>query len=216
MSTDIKQKKFSPHRLNLEGVRFGHVVAKEYLGNSRWVCICDCGNSVIGTVARLKDGRRRSCGKCSFRYVNHGTHKGYKIRLWQIWDDMKTRCNNPNSHNYKHYGGRGIKICSEWLNFSAFREWSLSHGYADNLTIDRIDNEKGYSPDNCRWVTFKEQANNKRTNHFITYNGETKTIGQWSEATGLTWACIKRRIDAGWNIEKALNTPSKGKPRKAV
>lgn len=216
MQTAIEQKRVSPNRLMLEGKRFGHVIAKEYLGHSRWLCVCDCGNTVIGTVGKLKDGRRRSCGKCKFRY-DHKIHGGYKTRLWRIWDGMKARCNNSNAPNFKNYGGRGIKVCKEWLtSFDSFREWAFSNGYANNLTIDRINNDQGYNPTNCRWVSLKAQANNKRTNHLLTYNGESKTISQWSESTGLSWNCIKKRIDAGWSVERTLTTPVRENHRRAV
>lgn len=209
MNTDIKKQKSSCHRLMLEGMRFGHVVAQEYLGNSKWLCLCDCGNTAIGTVKHLLDGGRRSCGKCKYRYANYGTHKESKTRLWRIWDDMKTRCNNPNARNYKNYGQRGIKICPEWSDFSEFRSWAYNNGYSDGLSIDRIDVDKDYCPGNCRWATMKEQGNNKRNNNYLTFNGETKTIMQWSEEKHMLWATLKGRLKAGWSIEAALNTPVK-------
>lgn len=116
-------------------------------------------------------------------------------RLKSIYKNMKSRCYNPNVPCYKHYGGRGITICDEWLNsFDSFEQWALSNGYADSLTIDRIDNDKDYSPSNCRWVSQKEQCNNKRTNYYITYMGCTKTLMEWCDELNLSYGKISSRI----------------------
>ena len=139
-------------------------------------------------------------------------------RLSNILDNMKKRCYNANNPQFKHYGGRGITICSEWLNrerakghknasmgFLAFQEWALANGYADNLTIDRIDNNKGYCPANCRWVSMKVQSNNKRSNHYITCQGQTKTLTEWCEMLGLSYSKVKQRMNKlKWSPEEAL------------
>jgi hypothetical protein len=128
---------------------------------------------------------------------------------------MRNRCSNKNNDAYKHYGGRGIKVCPEWNTYLAFKEWAVSHGYADNLTIDRKDNDKGYSPDNCRWATMKEQALNRRSTHLITYKDETHSISEWSEILNFPVWTILNRIRYGWAIEKILTTPiKKTKPYK--
>lgn len=129
-------------------------------------------------------------------------------RLKRIWDSMKQRCENSADIHYKNYGGRGIAICDSWRVFSGFKEWALLNGYDKHLTLDRINNDGNYEPSNCRWTTQKEQCNNKRTNHMISYNGETKTIAQWAEATGITASTIEHRLNRGnWDIERALTTP---------
>jgi hypothetical protein len=123
---------------------------------------------------------------------------------------MKARCYNPNYFEKRYYGERGIEICEEWLNsFDAFRKWSLENGYADNLTIDRIDVNKGYSPDNCRWITQKEQNRNKRNNIYIEHDGEIKTLVDWCAELNLKYGTIEMRIKRGWDKGKALVTPVK-------
>ena len=122
---------------------------------------------------------------------------------------MKYRCAQPKYDKYQYYGERGIEVCPEWADsFDAFEGWALEHGYKEGLTLDRIDNNGNYCPDNCRWVTMKEQANNRSSNHFITYNGETKTIQQWVEETGVTYSAIKQRLKSGWDVERVLTEPN--------
>ena len=129
---------------------------------------------------------------------------------------MKNRCNNPNEPRYSDYGGRGITVCQEWLDdFMNFYNWAMENGYSDELSIDRINNDKGYSPDNCRWSTKKEQANNTRTSHNITYKGQTKTLTEWSEILGLSFHLLSNRINKyGWSIERAFETPKSNRGRK--
>lgn len=125
---------------------------------------------------------------------------------------MKTRCYNTNSPTYKNYGGRGIKVCDEWVNnFEAFYKWSMENGYKDGLQIDRIDNDGDYGPSNCRWVTSKENYNNRRTSRFVTINGETKTIAQWCEIYNIKDNVVRARISRGWDEVKAITTPVKGR-----
>ncbi len=151
--------------LDLKNKKFGKWCVIEYVGNSMWKCQCECGTVANVESYSLRSGNSHSCG-CYQKEVASRTHKkhGYtRTRLYRIYYKMKERCYKPNNDNYKYYGGLGIVICDEWLNsFSAFANWSMSHGYADNLTIDRIDNTKGYCPDNCRWITIQEQQKNKR------------------------------------------------------
>lgn len=136
-------------------------------------------------------------------------HGQANTRLYRIWDAMKTRCTNPNSRNYANYGARGISICPEWMkDFKAFYDWAIENGYADDLSIDRIDNNGNYEPSNCRWASKKEQSNNSRRNVFLTYKGKTQTLAQWCDELGFDnhWTICKR-IKSGWSIEKALSTP---------
>ncbi len=154
------------------GQRFGRltVIAEGERPNGKgvkhWICQCDCGNitrPVSGSSLRL--GRTKSCG-CIHREGlarRNTTHGKYHTRLHGIWNGMKQRCNNPNNHKYKDYGGRGISVCVEWEDdFGAFYEWSMSNGYAEGLSVDRIDNDGNYCPGNCRWATATEQRHNRR------------------------------------------------------
>ncbi len=121
---------------------------------------------------------------------------------------MKTRCYNKNFLRYVDYGRRGISICDEWKNnFKAFYDWAISNGYSNELTIDRIDNDGNYEPNNCRWATVSEQNRNSRHNNCLTYNGETHCLKEWSEITGLNYGCLKNRMKYGWNVEDILTKP---------
>lgn len=133
-------------------------------------------------------------------------------RLFSIWSNMKTRCYNSNSLQFKSYGARGIKICTEWLNdFKKFYDWAMSNGYDDNLTLDRIDVNGHYEPSNCRWTTSKVQANNRRTNKLLEYNGEIKTLMEWCEDHEINYKTVRDRLKRGWDIEKALECPVENK-----
>ena len=137
-------------------------------------------------------------------------HGQRHTKLYEVWLTMKQRCSNPKTESYRLYGGEGKSVCDEWLNdFQAFYTWSMAHGYSEGLSIERIDGNKGYSPDNCRWATQIEQANNTRRNHFITYADETHTIAEWARIRNLTYPALMHRIKRGWNVEKALCTPLK-------
>lgn len=138
---------------------------------------------------------------------NNPSHK----RMYLIWFDMKRRCYQPQNKRYKRYGGRGIKVCDEWLeNFQNFFDWSMENGYSDNLTIDRIDGDLDYSPNNCRWADVYEQANNRSNNHYITYNGVTKTLKQWSDYLGISYYVLRGRFHRGWSVERAFFAPVRG------
>ena len=133
-----------------------------------------------------------------------------RTRLGYIYKGMKSRCFWEKDKDYKNYGARGITVCDEWYSprkhrgWIAFKKWAYSHGYKEGLTIDRIDNSKGYSPDNCRWVSMKVQNNNRRNNRLITYKNETKTLSQWSEILGVHKNTIRNRLNRGWEVEKAF------------
>lgn len=142
------------------------------------------------------------------KYRNATTLCEENRRLFGILKNMKKRCYSPDCDRYKDYGGRGITICQEWLDdFDNFADWAKANGYALGLTIDRIDNNGNYEPDNCRWITKKEQNRNKRTNLLVTYRGETKPLIEWCEQLGLRYDPINNRIKKGWSVEDAFNTP---------
>lgn len=132
-------------------------------------------------------------------------------KLYVCWCHIKARCNNPNSKDYKYYGGKGIKMCEEWSqDYLSFKQWALDSGYQEGLEIDRIKNDKDYCPENCRWRTRKEQMNNTTHNHLLTYNGETKTMAQWADEFDMPYGMLKQRINkCQWSVEKALTTPTR-------
>lgn len=127
-------------------------------------------------------------------------------RLYRIWLAMKNRCNNPNEPRYKDYGARGITVCEEWQkSFESFYNWAINNGYEDNLTIDRIDNDKGYCSENCRWATIMEQASNTRHCHYIEYNGEKHSISEWSRILDISRHNLNNRINRyGYSVERAF------------
>lgn len=205
--------------IDLTGQRFGRLTviekapAKQGCENAVWLCKCDCGNSSVVQSQSLRSGRTRSCGcyqkeKITKMLLVHGQAKGNQTRLYKIYHGIKNRCLKEKDPSYKRYGHKGITICEEWRNsFEAFYEWAMSHGYSDDLTIDRIDSNGNYCPENCRWVTYKVQNNNTSRNHLITYNGKTQTLAQWAEEMGIKYDTLSARINRShWNIERALTT----------
>lgn len=200
--------------LDLKGQKFGRLTVLERAENtkankSKWLCKCDCGNlrKVVGS--NLKNGMTKSCG-CLERELNiqRSTRHGLEsTRICHVWRNIKARCQNPKNTSYKNYGGRGITICEEWLGENGlknFAQWAYENGYDENAekgkcTIDRIDNNKGYYPENCRWVDLHVQANNKRNNVLITYNGRTQTLEQWCKELNLSRSMVKHRYERGWS-----------------
>lgn len=147
-----------------------------------------------------------------FPNKSHPVHGMYRTRIYRIWKGIKRRCLNPNNEYYKDYGGRGISVCKEWEDFKNFYNWAMNSGYSDTLTIDRINNDGNYDPDNCRWVTQKVQNNNTRKNHYLTYKGKTKSMAEWSEITGIPYSTLKGRINSlHWSVEKTIETPTREK-----
>lgn len=205
------------------GNQFGrlHVLSQctDYVAPSggvhkRYLCRCDCGNTTEVLKEHLLSGRKKSCG-CLRRENGRPTHREIHTRLYKIWGNMCNRCTNSNNPAWGNYGGRGIYVCDQWKSYENFRDWANANGYGDKLTIDRIDNNAGYSPDNCRWVSDCVQANNKRNNHLIEYNGETKTIAEWAAVLHVPYKTLHRRIvSLHWGIERAFTQPVRTQPAK--
>ena len=210
-------------QLNLTGERFGKLVAIKTIGKNKnggylWQCKCDCGNEIIANVGNLKNGHTKSCGclradRCKMKFTKHGLEH---TRLYGIWSDMRLRCYDEKNISYNRYGGRGITICDEWKNdIKAFYDWAMANGYKDSLTIDRIDNDGNYCPENCRWVTVKEQASNRRSNILVTHNGKTQTMKEWAHEVGIPYKAVWARMQKlGWSAERALTEPVKKGKRK--
>lgn len=159
----------------------------------------------------MKDELKPKDCKGRFR-VRHGM---YGTRLYHIWNGLSGRCLNPNNKDYSNYGGRGITVCDEWRMPENFFEWALLNGYSANMTLDRIDTNKGYSPENCRWITGAEQQRNKRNNRMIEYHGETHCIAEWSEITGIAKQTIESRVRRGWMPKETLTIPPSHRNRRA-
>lgn len=211
--------------IDLSGMEFGNLIVLHRAPNHKtpcgqsvtmWVCKCKCGKEVIVTSQNLRQGHTRSCG-CLFPQHNlkHGDCISNNApRLYRIWAGMKERCLNDRNPRYKYYGGRGIRVCDEWLSFEAFKQWALHSGYRDDLTIDRADNNDDYKPDNCRWISQKEQSNNTRRNVLIEFNQSTHTISEWADILNIPYKTLWYRISSGWDIEKALTTPPRSMAKK--
>jgi len=203
-----------PARLQLQGQRFGRLVAIRDIGHGTsgcrlWLCRCDCGEEAQVVTSSLRRGLTKSCG-CLARELSavrlsgvsttHGMCDGPE---YQSWKRMKARCLNPNDCGYDYYGGRGIAVCSEWLDsFGSFFEDMGAR--PPKTSLDRIDNNGPYSPDNCRWATRAEQQRNTRQNHNLTHEGRTMCLAAWAEETGLNYVTLAARIYRGWSVERAL------------
>ncbi len=185
-------------------------------GAVKWLCKCDCGNEKVVSSRLLRSGQTKSCG-CLNTELRMQRGRDGKIhgktgtKLYNVWAGIKRRCYNQNQQKYKLYGARGIIMCDEWKNdYAAFERWAVNNGYKEDcdLSIDRIDNDGNYEPDNCRIVNRYIQANNTRLNNLLTYKGVTKTMAQWGRELGFPSYLLGLRITRyGWSIEKAFETP---------
>ena len=206
------------HLIDLTGKRFGRLTVIERAEDRvrpgykapMWKCKCDCGKVIITYGALLRKGLTRSCG-CYAKERLPIANKKYEDEdryLVERWRRIKGRCSKYDPVHRKNYYCRGIKVCKEWENdFYAFKEWAIHNGYSPELTIDRIDNDKGYSPDNCRWIPEKEQHRNVRSNHIVEYNGEKMPLVVAAEIAGVRYDLAYDRIRHGWDINDALTRP---------
>lgn len=209
--------------LDLTNKRFGRLTAIKFAYSKKdsngvpvryWVCKCDCGNTLITRVASLRSGSTKSCGclhtdKLIERNYKHGLSDS---TLYNSWSNMKERCLNPNHPKYMYYGGRGITVCEDWLDFEIFKKWALSNGFKDEkkrvrnrLSLDRINVNGNYEPSNCRWATDSQQANNKRITKRYFFQGKSLTIREWANETGISYHTLYSRLnECGWSVENAL------------
>lgn len=204
--------------VDMTGKRFGRLVVLERAGSTKsksaaWRCKCDCGSEVIVSGIYLRRGETRSCG-CLHREAARSamlTHGASKSRLYKVWAGMKNRCYNEKASNYRYYGAKGITVCDEWKDdFEAFRRWSLENGYdegakAQECTIDREDNSKSYSPENCKWVNHTTQCNNQTSNRLFEHNGTTMTMAEWAREVGMKYTTLRARIRRGMPFEQAIS-----------
>lgn len=197
--------------VDLTGMRFGRltVISKTRSNSGRvaWMCKCDCGNETAPMTTELLKGRTQSCGCLHSENIGNASrkHGQYKTRLYRIWGNMIQRCSNPKNDNYHLYGAKGVSVCDEWKDFAVFSKWAMENGYSDSLSIDRIETDKGYFPENCRWATPQEQTDNRECTRYVSFNGKTQTLKRWAEETGIAYKNLLWRIDHGWPIEKALS-----------
>lgn len=198
------------------GKKYGRLtIIKEWRDISRKTIycetICECGNKHISQKGHLKSGGVRSCGclvvDTNRKLLNRLTHNMSYTNQYNVWKHLKQRCNDKNCKTYKNYGGRGISYDVKWETFEGFWE-DMKEGYRKDLTIERINNNDSYYKENCCWTSNKEQQSNKSNNHFITINGETKTVSQWEEKMGFNRNMIYSRLKRGWDEEKAVLVPS--------
>lgn len=206
-------------RSDLKGLRFGRLIALESFSEfdssgkryrTKWRCRCDCGTIVNVATDKLSSGHTKSCGclRSDVSRQTATTHGKTNHKLYTTWESMKSRCYKPLNDNYKYYGGRGIEVCLEWReDFSKFYEWAMSNGWDSELTLDRIDVNGDYCPENCRWVTWDVQRNNRRDIMQITAFGDTLTSSQWQLCTGVPSRTIIWRIRNGWTPEDAVSIP---------
>lgn len=197
--------------IDLTGQRYGRLTVLAEAGKKGvkrcWLCKCDCGSTTVVMTTSLRSGNTQSCGCYKAEHPGRLKHGGCGTKLYRIYKNIKLRCYNERFPDYKHYGGRGIAICDEWLHsFESFRDWAIANGYHEtnnrsDCTIDRIDVNGDYCPENCRWVTQKTQVRNTRRTRKATCNGVTKPIGEWAEEWNLPYNTVYDRAKKnGWTL----------------
>ena len=203
---------------DLTGQKFGMLTVKYYYGKdsrykSYWICDCDCGKENIKVRSDcLTTGNTTSCGCYNITSkIKRVEDCVTKEKLYHVYYGMKSRCYNSNSAKYQYYGGKGIKVCDEWLeSYVNFKLWSIENGYEEGLTLDRLDGDDDYKPSNCRWVSMTVQNRNKDSNNYYTYDGKTLLLSDWSKLTGIKEPTLYSRLNSlNWDFEKAITTPVK-------
>lgn len=202
--------------IDMAGMKYGRltilkrVPTPKHLRVTHWECECECGKRIITTRPNLITGHTKSCGCYALELITGNkyreTHNESRTRLYYIWQSMKQRCYDETLEKYNDYGGRGIKICNEWIEYANFAKWAKNNGYKNNLTIDRIDVNGDYEPSNCRWASMKVQNRNKTTTRYLELDGIKKSMAEWSELLDIPTSTIVNRLNRGCTDEEALNT----------
>ena len=199
--------------VDLVGMKYHRLTVASRAPNKRtaaaWNCVCECGGEVVVTGTDLRNGHAKSCGcfKREAAIASRRTHGASGTPTYAAWKSMKKRCSNQANADFKHYGGRSITVCERWLNsFENFLE-DMGERPKAGFSIDRLDNNGDYTPENCTWRTQTEQCNNKRNNVLLTHNGKTQTMTQWAREVGSTRQKFSKRKKAGWSDERIITTP---------
>lgn len=212
--------------VDITGNRYGRLTVIEFVDiehrMARWRCKCDCGNEVVTYGNHLRMGQTRSCGCLAAEYrkdkpeavrlakIANTKHGGTHDRLFKIWTSMRSRCRDKNHPAYKWYGGKGVTVCDEWQDYQTFKKWAYENGYDEkarmhDCSIDRIDPNGNYCPENCRWADIQTQAENKTAIRLYEFNGERHTVSEWARRYGIKKSTLSwRLVKLGWPIEKAL------------
>lgn len=209
--------------IDMTGMEFGRLTILQRVPTPKhsrvthWECMCECGKVMVTTRPNLINGHTVSCGCYALevrRGNKHGvTHNESRTRLYHIWQSMKQRCYDENVEGYKWYGAVGVEVCEEWMEYINFSKWAKSNGYNKKLTIDRIDVNGDYEPNNCKWSTTKEQNRNKTTTRYIEFEGHKRSLGEWSELLKIPMSTIVNRLNRGCSPKEALNTDYSYKKR---
>lgn len=204
----------NPRFIDLTKQQFERLTVLYFVGQdkwwtSRWLCRCNCGNHVVVVGQCLRRGDSKSCGclkgeRGRAALVTHGLGKPSEYAIWQ---SAKARCFDASSHNYPRYGGRGITMCDRWRNSFANFLSDMGPRPSKHHSIERLDNNQGYTPDNCCWATTSQQARNRRSNRMLTYQGVTQPAVVWAEQNGIPHKTLLNRIYRGWTVEKAIEVP---------
>lgn len=196
--------------IDLTGKKFEKLFVLERFGNKfpvRWTCVCDCGNASHPSSQALRNGLAKSCGCLIKEKLKSGVlrskGRAKHKKLYKVWDTMKQRCSNPNHKNFKRYGERGISFCEKWKSFDVFFE-EIGYLWEDGLSIDRIDNDKGYCKENCRWITKKENCNNTSKNIIFTLDNYTDTLKKLCEKFGFKYKRVHQNLTRTGSFEKAI------------
>lgn len=196
---------------DLIGQKFGKLTVTSYAGTDRhrkriWSCACSCGNESIVSTTQLILGKTQSCG-CYLveAHTKHGDHKSLE---YYAWGSMRKRCESPGAKFYEKYGGRGIKVCNRWQSYENFLG-DMGRKPTKNHSLDRIDNDGDYTPENCRWATKSQQTRNRSASVWIEFNGKTQLMGDWAAELGINYHALYQRVRKGWTIERAFTTPAK-------